>query len=105
MSNQTINVGRMSKIKNAYMSMVGGVHHFGRVVRAPLSGAAPYYVVELHRPSPGTDATQPPGPAEFQPARWPATNAIITVRFRRDEIDPIDDAALAAETEAMPAQE
>jgi hypothetical protein len=57
--------------------------------------------LQLHRPSPGQDARKSPAPDEFQPARWPATNTVITVRFRRDEIEPTDEAALSAQTEPM----
>jgi hypothetical protein len=83
--------------------MTGSIHYFGLVIRAPVNGAAPCYVVSLHKSEPGENATA--APTVFRLARWPVTNHPLSVRFRESEIEPIDDAALAAETEAMPAQE
>jgi hypothetical protein len=100
---EKINVGRIVRIRNAYQSVAGTIHYFGRVERAPVAGVAPLYVVTLHKSAPGEDARAVP--TAFRRARWPVTNHPLSVRFRESEIEPIDDAALAAETEAMPAQE
>jgi hypothetical protein len=83
--------------------MAGGIHYFGRVIRTPLDGSAPLYVVELHQHLPGEDARATP--TEFRHARWPATKNPMVIRFRESEIEAIDDAALSAETEPIRAQE
>lgn len=98
-----IAVGRLVRIRNAYKSIPGAIHHFGRVLRQPEAAAAPLYVIALHKSEPGEDATA--APKEFRQARWPVTNDAITVRFRRSEIEPADAEALAAETEPMAAHQ